>query len=40
MIFPCYRNWLKPRFATKALKDISPLDLERLKREMRDGGED
>jgi integrase len=36
--FSRYANWLKPRFATKALKDISPLDLERLKREMRDAG--
>ena len=35
MIFR-YGHWLKPRFATKALKDISPLDLERLKRDMRD----
>ncbi len=36
--FSRYAHWLKPRFATKALKDISPLDLERLKREMRDAG--
>ena len=36
--FSRYANWLKPRFATKALKDISPLDLERLKREMREAG--
>jgi len=33
-----YLIWLKPRFATKALKDIAPLDLERLKKEMRDAG--
>ena len=33
-----YNYWLKARFATKALKDISPLDLERLKREMREAG--
>ena len=33
-----YAHWLKPRFATKPLKDISPLDLERLKREMREAG--
>jgi hypothetical protein len=36
--FSRYANWLKPRFATQALKDISPLDLERLKREMREAG--
>lgn len=33
-----YRNWLKPRLADKSLKDIAPLDLERLKREMRAAG--
>lgn len=33
-----YRNWLKPRFADKELRDIAPLDLERLKKEMRDAG--
>jgi integrase len=33
-----YRNWLKPHFADKSLKDIAPLDLERLKREMRTAG--
>lgn len=33
-----YAHWLKPRLATKSLKDISPLDLERLKREMREAG--
>jgi integrase len=31
-----YQNWLKPRFANKFLKDISPLDLERLKKEMKE----
>jgi len=33
-----YRNWLKPRFATRDLKTIAPLDLERLKKEMREAG--
>lgn len=33
-----YRNWLKSRFADKELRDIAPLDLERLKKEMRDAG--
>ncbi|MGD0828056.1 MAG: site-specific integrase [Desulfobaccales bacterium] len=33
-----YIHWIKSRFATKPLKDISPLDLERLKREMREAG--
>ena len=33
-----YRNWLKPRFIDKELKQIAPLDLERLKKEMRDAG--
>lgn len=33
-----YRNWVKPRLADKPLKDIAPLDLERLKREMRAAG--
>jgi integrase len=33
-----YANWLQSRFANKTLKDIAPLDLERLKREMRDAG--
>jgi integrase len=33
-----YRNWLKPRFADKELRQIAPLDLERLKKEMRDAG--
>jgi len=36
--FSRYAHWLKARFAAKALKDISPLDLERLKREMREAG--
>jgi len=36
--FSRYAHWLKARFATKPLKDISPLDLERLKREMREAG--
>jgi len=30
-----YRNWLKPRLGGKALKEISPLDVERLKRDMK-----
>ena len=33
-----YRNWLKPRFADKELRQIAPLDLERLKKEMRESG--
>jgi integrase len=33
-----YTHWLKARLAAKALKDISPLDLERLKKEMREVG--
>lgn len=33
-----YKNWLQSRFANKFLKDIAPLDLERLKRDMRDAG--
>ncbi len=33
-----YRNWLKPHLADKSLKDIAPLGLERLKREMRAAG--
>ena len=33
-----YRNWLKPRFGDKELRQIAPLDLERLKKEMRDAG--
>lgn len=36
--FSRYAHWLKPRLASKALKEISPLDLERLKKEMRDAG--
>jgi len=31
-----YKNWLEARFALKSLRDISPLDLERLKKDMRD----
>jgi len=33
-----YRNWLKARFAKKPLKEIAPLDLERLKKDMRRKG--
>jgi integrase len=33
-----FRNWLKPRLADKSLKDIAPLDIERLKRDMREAG--
>lgn len=33
-----YRNWIKSHLADKSLKDIAPLDLERLKREMRAAG--
>jgi len=33
-----YRNWLKPHLAEKSLRDVAPLDLERLKRAMRDAG--
>ncbi|MCX5888498.1 MAG: site-specific integrase [Deltaproteobacteria bacterium] len=36
--FSRYAHWLKARFASKALKNIAPLDLERLKREMREAG--
>jgi integrase len=36
--FSRYAHWLKPRFASKPLKEISPLDLERLKKEMREAG--
>jgi len=36
--FSRYTHWLKSRFAAKALKDIAPLGLERLKREMREAG--
>jgi integrase len=36
--FSRYAHWLKARFASKALKKIAPLDLERLKREMREAG--
>jgi len=31
-----YKNWLRPRLSRKSLKGISPLDLERLKKDMRD----
>ena len=33
-----YRNWLKPRLASKLVSNIDPLTLERLKREMKDAG--
>jgi integrase len=33
-----YRNWLKPRFALKELRQIAPLNLEGLKKQMRDSG--
>ena len=33
-----YSNWLKPQFADKRLRDIAPLDLERLKKNMREEG--
>jgi integrase len=33
-----YRKWLAPRFERKPLSQITPLDLERLKREMRQAG--
>ncbi len=33
-----YKNWLAPRFAGHRLSEISPLDLERLKKEMKDEG--
>jgi integrase len=33
-----YNNWLKTRFADKPLHDIAPLDLERLKKDMREAG--
>jgi integrase len=36
--FHLYRNWLKPRLAERRLKSIAPLDLERLKKDMRDAG--
>jgi integrase len=36
--FSRYTHWLKARFASKTLKDIAPLGLERLKREMREAG--
>jgi integrase len=33
-----YRVWVAPRLAKNGLKAISPLDLERLKKDMRDAG--
>jgi integrase len=33
-----YKNWLKTPFSERPLKDIAPLDLERLKKEMRQEG--
>jgi integrase len=36
--FHLYRNWLKPRLSGRTLKRIAPLDLERLKKDMRDAG--
>ncbi len=36
--FSRYTHWLKPCLATKPLNDISPLDLERLKKEMKEAG--
>jgi integrase len=36
--FHLYRNWLKPRFASNELRKISPLNIERLKKEMREAG--
>lgn len=33
-----YETWLKPRFAEKPLSSISPLDVERLKRDVRSAG--
>jgi integrase len=36
--FHLYRNWLKPRLSGRTLKSIAPLDLERLKKDMRDAG--
>ena len=33
-----YKNWLKTPFSDKALKDIAPLDLERVKKEGREAG--
>ncbi len=31
-----YKNWLESRFANKALQEIAPLDIERVKKDMRD----
>jgi len=36
--FNLYKNWIKSRLAGKSLDDISPLDLERLKKDMRQEG--
>ena len=33
-----YKNWLKTPFSDKALRDITPLDLERVKKEGREAG--
>lgn len=33
-----YRNWLKPEIGDKPLKSISPFDLERVKKVMKDAG--
>jgi integrase len=33
-----YLHWLKSEFSAKALKDIAPLDLERVKKDMRGAG--
>jgi integrase len=36
--FNLYKNWIKDRFAGMRLENISPLDLERLKKEMKEKG--
>jgi integrase len=36
--FNLYKNWIKDRFASRRLENISPLDLERLKKEMKEKG--
>lgn len=33
-----WENWLKPRLADKPMKNVSALDLERLKKDMREAG--
>ena len=33
-----YQNWIAPRFANKTLQEISVLDIEQLKKEMKDAG--